>query len=234
MKNGLGQYQNVLLVGSSSQIGNVIVDFLPLSSSSRVFRVGLDSTSDFFLDLTSQVGTDSLNFIDELPDIDVAIFASGFLADSQNKESHAGITSMALVNFANLILLINRISLRMKVQGFGKIVILSSVAALRPRTENYVYGATKAGLDFYARGLHAQLKGTGVSILLVRPGFVCTEMTKSIEPAPFATTPEFVGKSVAAALRGNARVLYIPGILKFVFFALRLLPEWLFAKITSK
>ena len=234
MKNGLGQYQNVLLVGSSSQIGNAIVDFLPCSSSSRVFRIGVDPTSDFSLDLNSHVSFDSLSFINELPDIDVAIFASGFLASSQNQEIHTEITRMALVNFANLILLINQISLRMKVQGYGKIVILSSVAALRPRTENYVYGATKSGLDFYSRGLQAQLKGTGVSILLVRPGFVSTNMTKNLEPAPFAVTPEFVGKSVAAALRRDTRVLYIPRVLKFVFFALRLLPEWLFAKITSK
>ena len=66
---------------------------------------------------------------------------------------------------------------RMRAQGHGTIVVLSSVAAVRPRTFNLVYGAAKAGLDAFARGLADSLHGSGVRVLLVRPGFVTGRMT---------------------------------------------------------
>ena len=67
--------------------------------------------------------------------------------------------------------------------------MLSSVAAVRPRKANSVYGAAKAGLDAFARGLADALHGTGVRVLLVRPGFVTGRMTAGMPPAPLATTP---------------------------------------------
>ena len=77
----------------------------------------------------------------------------------------------------------------MRRRGSGTIVVLSSVAAVRPRKFNSVYGATKAGLDAFARGYADSLHGTGVRVLLVRPGFVVGRMTEGMKAAPLATTP---------------------------------------------
>ncbi|PEN19779.1 hypothetical protein CRM93_14705, partial [Acetobacter fabarum] len=84
-------------------------------------------------------------------------------------------------------------------------VVLSSIAAVRPRKFNSVYGATKAALDAFARGYADSLHGTGVRVLLVRPGFVKGRMTEGMQAAPLATTPEKVGAAVAGALRGQGR-----------------------------
>ena len=78
---------------------------------------------------------------------------------------------------------------RLRAQGSGVIVILSSVAAVRPRRANFVYGAAKAGLDAFGRGLADALHGSGVRVLLVRPGFVTGRMTAGLPPAPLAATP---------------------------------------------
>ena len=78
----------------------------------------------------------------------------------------------------------------MRAQGSGTIVVLSSVAAVRPRRANFVYGAAKAGLDAFARGFADALHGSGVRLLLVRPGFVTGRMTAGMTPAPLATTLE--------------------------------------------
>ena len=81
-------------------------------------------------------------------------------------------------------------------------MVLSSVAAVRARKFNVVYGAAKAGLDAFARGYADSLHASGVRVLLVRPGFVTGRMTAGMQPAPLATTPEKVGVAVASALRG--------------------------------
>src|SRR6202035_310125 len=92
---------------------------------------------------------------------------------------------------------------RMREQGRGTIVVLSSVAAVRPRKVNFVYGAAKAGLDAFARGLADALHGSGVRVLLVRPGFVPGRRPAGMRPAPLATTPAAVAAATAAALAGD-------------------------------
>ena len=72
----------------------------------------------------------------------------------------------------------------MRAAGSGQIVVFSSVAGVRVRRANYVYGSAKAGLDGFASGLADALHGTGVQLLLVRPGFVIGRMTEGMSPAP--------------------------------------------------
>jgi len=120
---------------------------------------------------------------------------------------------------------------RLRAQGHGTIVVLSSVAAIRPRRFNYVYGAAKAGLDAFARGLADALHGTGVRVLLVRPGFVTGRMTRDMPPAPLPTTPAAVGRAVASALAGRAAVVWVPPQLGPVAAALRLVPRPLWRRL---
>ena len=91
------------------------------------------------------------------------------------------------------------------------IVVLSSVAGVRPRKSNYVYGSSKAGLDSFARGLGDAIAGTGVDVLVVRPGFVRSKMTTGLEPAPMWSTPAAVAARVAKALEsGGGGVVWVP------------------------
>ena len=125
---------------------------------------------------------------------------------------------------------------RMRAQGHGTIVVLSSIAAIRPRKANFVYGAAKSGLDAFARGLADSLHGSGVAVLLVRPGFVIGRMTAGMTPAPLATTPAAVGAAVAARLRragGTAPggLIWVPSTLAPVAAAFRLLPRPLWRRL---
>ena len=80
-------------------------------------------------------------------------------------------------------------------------MVFSSVAGARVRRANYVYGSAKAGLDGFARGLADALHGSGVRLLLVRPGFVIGRMTEGMSPAPLSSTPAQVADAAARALR---------------------------------
>ena len=95
-------------------------------------------------------------------------------------------------------------------QRHGTLVVMSSVAGLRARKSNYLYGASKAGLDAFASGLADRLAPDGVLVLVMRPGFVHGRMTKGLPAAPLATTPEAVRRAVRRALDKGALTLRRP------------------------
>jgi decaprenylphospho-beta-D-erythro-pentofuranosid-2-ulose 2-reductase len=115
--------------------------------------------------------------------------------------------------------------------GGGTLVLLSSVTVERPRSGNAIYGAAKAGLDALAQGLADATAGTGVRLLVMRPGFVPTKMTEGLKPAPFATTPEAVAEATHKALATSAHTVWVPGVLRFVFMVLRHLPRPLYRRL---
>lgn len=116
-------------------------------------------------------------------------------------------------------------------QGRGSLVVLSTVAAERPRAGNPIYGAAKAGLDALAQGLADTVAGTGVRVLVVRPGFVATRMTAGLKPTPFATTAAAVADATVEALPGRAHTIWVPARLRYVFALLRHVPRPLFRRL---
>jgi decaprenylphospho-beta-D-erythro-pentofuranosid-2-ulose 2-reductase len=120
---------------------------------------------------------------------------------------------------------------RLREQGSGTLVLLSSVAAERARASNAIYGAAKAGIDSLAQGLADSTAGTGVRVLVVRPGFVTTKMTAGLKPAPLSTTPEAVAEATVRALDGHAHTVWVPGQLRLLFSVLRHLPRPLFRRL---
>jgi decaprenylphospho-beta-D-ribofuranose 2-oxidase len=119
----------------------------------------------------------------------------------------------------------------LRAQGSGTLIVLSTVATERPRATNAIYGAAKAGLDALAQGLADSVAGTGVRVLVVRPGFVTTKMTAGLEPTPMSTTPEAVADATVQALDGSAHTVWVPNRLRFVFAVLRHLPRPVFRRL---
>jgi len=158
--------------------------------------------------------------------VDLVISAAGILAGQDVLDDdplRAGV--LVETNFTGHVTTLLAAAARLRAQGHGTIVVLSSVAAVRPRRANFVYGAAKAGLDAFARGLADSLHGSGVRVLLVRPGFVIGRMTQGMTPAPLSSTPAAVGRAVAAALAGRADVVWVPSQLGVLAVALRLVPR---------
>ncbi|EDY52902.1 dehydrogenase [Streptomyces clavuligerus] len=75
------------------------------------------------------------------------------------------------------------------------------------------------------------LYGTGVHVMVVRPGFVRTRMTAGLPEAPLATTPEEVALAVERGLRRRSEVVWVPGALRVVMAALRHVPRALFRRL---
>jgi decaprenylphospho-beta-D-erythro-pentofuranosid-2-ulose 2-reductase len=126
------------------------------------------------------------------------------------------------------------IAQRLKAQGHGTLVVLSSVAGVRARRDNFVYGASKAGLDAIGAGLADALHGSGARVSVVRPGFVHTRMTTGMQPAPFSTTADVVGKAVADVVRTGKPEVYVPGVLRYLFAGLRHAPRPVWRKLAQR
>jgi decaprenylphospho-beta-D-erythro-pentofuranosid-2-ulose 2-reductase len=120
---------------------------------------------------------------------------------------------------------------RLRAQGHGALVVLSSVAAERPRASNSIYGAAKAGLDALAQGLTDAAQGTGVRVLVVRPGFVRTRMTAGLPVPPMSTTAEAVAQATVRGLATGAHTVWVPARLRLVFSVLRHLPRPVFRRL---
>jgi decaprenylphospho-beta-D-erythro-pentofuranosid-2-ulose 2-reductase len=109
--------------------------------------------------------------------------------------------------------------------------VLSSVAGYRVRAANLVYGAAKAGLDGFALGLGDALAGSGVKVVVVRPGFVKTKMTSGRSAAPLSIDAATVADAVVRGLERDADIIWAPPALRYVFAVLGIVPRALWRKM---
>ena len=186
----------------------------------------LVQTVEFDADDLASHGPLVASVVAEHGPIGTAVLAFGILGDQARAEDDAT-HAIAIVHTDYLaqVSMLTHLAAAMRTAGRGSLVVFSSVAGVRVRRANYVYGSAKAGLDGFASGLADALHGTGVRLLLVRPGFVIGRMTQGMTPAPLSSTPQQVAEATARALAKGRRTVWIPWTLRPVFFAFRLLPQ---------
>lgn len=158
--------------------------------------------------------------------ITTAVLAFGILGDQSRAEDEAThAVQIVHTDYVAQVSLLTHLARVMRKAGRGRMVVFSSVAGVRVRRANYVYGSAKAGLDGFASGLADALHGSGVQLLIVRPGFVIGRMTQGMTPAPFSSTPQQVAAATVRALAKGRRSVWVPRVLRPVFFGMRLLPQ---------
>ncbi len=152
---------------------------------------------------------------------DVAVVAFGVLGDQARAEVEAAhAVDIARTNYLAHVSVLTLLAAQLRSQGGGTLVVFSSVAGVRVRRANYVYGSTKAALDGFATGLADALMGSGARLLLV-----VGRMTAGMAPAPFSSTPDQVAGAVVAALRSGQGIVWVPPVLRYVFAVARVVPR---------
>jgi NAD(P)-dependent dehydrogenase (short-subunit alcohol dehydrogenase family) len=156
----------------------------------------------------------------------VVVVAFGVLGEQSRAERDAA-HALAVVHtdYVAHVAVLTHLAQLLRPQGSGTLVVFSSVAGVRVRRANYVYGSAKAGLDGFASGLADALAGSGVRLLLVRPGFVIGRMTEGMTPAPFSRTPDAVADATVRALRTGKGEVWVPSVLRPVFAVMRHVPR---------
>jgi len=164
--------------------------------------------------------------------IGTAVLAFGILGDQARAETDAAhAVAIAHTDYLAQVSMLTHLAAAMRAAGRGSLVVFSSVAGIRVRRANYVYGSAKAGLDGFASGLADALHGTGVRLLIARPGFVIGRMTEGMTPAPLSSTPPQVAAATARALAKRQRTVWIPWALRPMFFGMRLLPQFVWRRM---
>lgn len=164
--------------------------------------------------------------------ITTAVLAFGVLGDQHRAERDADhAVAVVHTDYVAQVNLLTLLTQRMRAAGRGRIVVFSSIAGARVRRANYVYGSAKAGLDGFASGLADALHGSGVHLLIVRPGFVIGRMTEGMSAAPLSSTPAQVAEATAQALARGRRAVWVPWSIRPVIFATRFVPQALWRRM---
>lgn len=243
MTDRLGSVRRVLLLGGTSEIGAAIVRRLDIPPGGSVVLAGrradsLERAAERLRRQLPGVAVETTPFYaEELTEhealldrvfsepVDVVIPAFGVLPDQTRAEREPLYAAeVLLINTVAPIAVLLAAAQRLRRQGYGAVLVLSSIAGVRPRRPNFLYGASKAGLDAAGRGLAAALHGTGVRVVVVRPGFVIGRMTSGMRPAPLSTTADAVAVATVRALRTGDDVVWIPRLMRLVAIGFRVLP----------
>jgi len=248
--DALGDPQSVLVLGGTSEIARATILALPRRRLTRVILAGRPSpardqaVSDLVAQgITGVVGVDfdaadtdtHQRVIDDIfneGDIDIVIMAFGVLGDQTSFENDPALAvHVATVNYTGSVSSGLHVARRLRQQGHGHLVVISSVAGDRARRSNFVYGSTKAGLDAFAQGLNDALVGTGASVLVVRPGMVRTRMSAGLPEAAMTSDPQDVAAVIVNALKKGKHTVYAPGPLRFLMTAVKAVPRPIFRKL---
>jgi decaprenylphospho-beta-D-erythro-pentofuranosid-2-ulose 2-reductase len=251
MNDATGMPQTAVVIGGTSDIGRSLLRALVGRRLRRIVLAGrhepalrevaaelLDggatSVDSVVCDVTDTSSHQSLarDVAGRLGQIDLVLVTAALLGHQAGDEVDPEATARVLeTTFTGPASVMVAFAAVLREQGHGRMVVLSSVAGGRVRRSNFIYGSAKAGLDAFATELGESLRGTGASVMVVRPGWVATKMTAGLTPGPLATTPDAVATDVVKGMSQGATVIWSPPALRWIFAVLRLLPRALWRRM---
>ncbi len=254
MEDAFGQPQTVVVFGGSSDIARAITKRLCAARTRTVVLAGRSATllreaaeeakeygatsvGTVLFDAEERehaATTVSDAFKSAAGPIDLVVIAVGLLGvQAGDEDSAEAVARLITVNFTWPGAALAEIRRRLVAQGSGRILVISSIAAVRVRRSAYLYSSAKAGLDRMCVGLAQSLVGTGVKLQILRPGVVRTKMSQGLEEPPFTTGPKEVADHVMRALATGDVVIWSPPILRYVAFVIGHLPTRMWRRIAD-
>ncbi len=251
MINAVGNPQALLLLGGTSEIGLAIVEEYLKKGPARVVLAALpnDPGRDAAVAQMTAAGASKVDVIDfdgidtethpkvideawAGGDVDVAIVAFGLDGDPEELwQNQRKAVQIANVNYTAAVSVGVLVGEKMRAQGFGRIIAMSSAAGERVKRTNFVYGSTKAGLDGFYLGLGEALREYGVRVLVIRPGMVRTKFSAHVKEAPLTVDKEYVAALAVRASDKGKELVWAPGAFRYVMIVLRHIPRPIFRKL---
>jgi decaprenylphospho-beta-D-erythro-pentofuranosid-2-ulose 2-reductase len=249
--DAVGSPQTILLLGGTSEIGLAICGRYLQNAHARIVLACLpdDPGRDDAVAQMRAAGAKAVELVDfdaldtdshpevigqafKTADVDVAIVAFGLLGDAEELwQNQRKAVQVAEVNYTAAVSVGVLLGEKMRGQGFGQIIAMSTVAGERVRRSNFVYGSTKAGLDGFYLGLSEALREYGVRVLVIRPGQVRTRMIAHIKEAPLTVDKEHVADLAVAASAKGKELIWAPKTFRYVMMVLRHIPRPIFRRL---
>ncbi|MEV4311312.1 decaprenylphospho-beta-D-erythro-pentofuranosid-2-ulose 2-reductase [Actinocrispum sp. NPDC049592] len=249
MIDAVGSPQSLLVLGGTSEIGLAVAARYARQKPLRVVLAArpsprLDAAVDQLRALGATVSTvpfdarkpDTHEEVIEKAfadgDIDVTVVAFGVLGDQEEAWTNIDVArELAEVNYVAAVTVGVPLAERLRKQGHGSLVAISSAAGERARRSNFVYGSTKAGFDAFYTGLTYALKPHGITVSVIRPGFVKSKMTEGLKQAPLAQTPDQVADIIVSTVRNRREQAWAPAAFRPVMTVLRHVPRVIFRRL---
>lgn len=251
MINAVGNPQNILLLGGTSEIGLAICAEYLKKGPARIVLAALpndplraDSVAQLEAAGAAKVEVVDFDALDTGGhpkvveqawadgDIDVAIVAFALDGDAEELwQNQQKAVRVAEVNYTASVSVGVLLGEKMKSQGYGRILVMSSVAGERVKRANFVYGSTKAGLDGFYLGLGEALRPFGPRVTVIRPGQVRTKFSAHVDEAPLTVNKEDVAALAVAASQKGKEIVWAPGTFRWVMMILRHVPRPIFRRL---
>jgi NADP-dependent 3-hydroxy acid dehydrogenase YdfG len=130
------------------------------------------------------------------------MYAAGVLVNNEAAiENQALWENNAYVNYTGAVALLNEL-INDNNPFLSRVIGISSIAGLRGRKSNYIYGSAKSGFHQYLFGLRQELKNSKIIVQAITPGFVNTKMTKDIPLNKLSNSADQVAEAIITKTRG--------------------------------
>lgn len=249
--DAVGNPQTILLLAGTSEIGLAICERYLQNAHARIVLAAMpnDPGRDAAVAQMKAAGARSVELVDfeatdpeshpetineafAHGDVDVAIVAFGVLGDAEELwQDQRKAVLAAEINYTAAVSVGVLLGQKMRAQGFGQIIAMSTVAGERVRRSNFVYGSTKAGLDGFYLGLGDALREFGVRVLVIRPGQVRTRMSAHVKEAPLTVDKEYVANLAVTAAAKGKELVWAPAAFRYVMMVLRHIPRSIFRRL---
>ncbi|MCJ8314736.1 MAG: SDR family oxidoreductase [Saccharospirillaceae bacterium] len=244
--------KNVVIIGATSAIAKQVAKkyadsnnqlYLVARNQEQLNIIAQDcqvrtdqGVNTFIADLTDRTQINKMfeDIQDKLSSIDVLLVAHGTLPDQKNCEQDVDQTLRAIAE--NGLSVINILTIAANIlekQKSGNIAVISSVAGMRGRQSNYVYGCAKSMVSTFLQGLRNRLHKSGVYVTDIKPGFVDTPMTAHIEKkGALWASSEQVGQIIVESIQKNKQTVYAPFFWRYIMLIITSVPEFIFKKLS--
>lgn len=165
--------------------------------------------------------------------IDIVLIAHGALTEQEDCQNKLRTCRETLdINGISPVLYAEAFARHLAATSHGTLALIGSVAGDRGRKSNYVYGAAKGMVTRYAQGLQHRFAGTGVKVVLIKPGPTDTPMTAHLkgQGAKLASV-EDVARQIVLAIEQGKSITYVPGKWRLIMWVIRHLPDFIFNKL---
>lgn len=218
---------DMVLVGRNAErIERVAADLKVRSPQSQIQIMLLEL-------LTPETINHTVAHIFKLGRVDIVLIALGALPEQIWCQNDLQSCDDALnINGVSPVLYAEAFAKEMEKVNYGTIALISSVAGDRGRKSNYIYGAAKGLVTRYAQGLQHRFAGTGVRVILVKPGPTDTPMTAQLKSKGVKLAPvEDVARQIVAGIERSKPTIYAPRKWRLIMMIIRHIPTFVFKKM---
>jgi short-subunit dehydrogenase len=147
----------------------------------------------------------------------------------------ADVEKMFRVNLLGVIYAVAAVLPEMLQRGRGHLAAVSSLAAYKGLPGESAYCSSKAAVNTYMEGLRIQLRGRGIAVTTICPGFIKTPMTDVNNfPMPWLMSADKAARKIVRALRRRHKVYNFPWQMALLMKVTRWLPDWIMARTMAK